>query len=180
MSVKEVNKAEMEVEQRGGEEVLTFMDVKDRTDPLNVKQNNSFSSLAITSPKDIIMSDDGATEVNDKCKAEAEASLVTKANPGSNISHQAEAINKELASAADVYGGDEEKQGIDTESGEEEDDETVEEEEADEEVKIMKEVKGRSKEGERGETAKKGCSSRAVRMAATDMRIKEAKAKIKS
>ena len=180
VSVREVDKVEMEVERRGGEEVLTFMDVKDRTDPLNVKQNNSFSSLAITSPKDIIMSDDGATEVNDKCKAEAKASLVTKANPGSNISHQAEAINEELASAADVYGGDEEKQGIDTESGEEEDDETVEEEEADEEVKIMKEVKGRSKEGERGEAAKKGCSFGAVRMAATDRRYKEVKAKIKS
>ena len=55
VSVKEVDKAEMEVEGRGGEEVLTFMDVKDRTDPLNVKQKNCFSSLAKTSPKDIIM-----------------------------------------------------------------------------------------------------------------------------
>ena len=43
---KEVDEVVMEVEQRGGEEVTTFLDVKDQTDPLNVQQNN-FSSLAI-------------------------------------------------------------------------------------------------------------------------------------
>ena len=109
------------------------MDVKDHSDPLSVNQNNSFSNLEITSPKDTPMSDDGVTDENENCKAEAEASLVTKANPGSNTSPQAEAIIKELASAADVYLEEEEKKDINTETGEEEDDETAEEEEEGEE-----------------------------------------------
>ena len=174
MSVKEVNKAEMEVEQRGGEEVLTFMDVKDCTDPLNVKQNNSFSNLAITSPKDTPMSDDDVTDENENCKAEAEASLVTKVNPDSNTSPQADAITKELASAADVYLEEEEKKDINTETAEEGDDETAGEKEEEEEEKITKEVKGRSreekKEEKKEEITKKGSSSGAVQMAARDNR----------
>ena len=90
---KEVDEEVMEVEQRGGEEVLTFMNVKDPTDPLNVKQSKSFSSLALNSPKDVDMSDKVATDHHDNSKAEAEASLVAKASPGSNKGHQAEALN---------------------------------------------------------------------------------------
>ena len=134
---KEVDEVVMEVEQRGGEEVLTFMDVKDPTDPLNVQQNKSFSSLAINSPKDVNMSDKVATDQNDNSKAEAEASLVAKANPGSDISHQADALNVNNASAVEVYGKDKVKQDTDMESEEEERGEMVEEEEGEEEVKIV-------------------------------------------
>ena len=157
------------------------MDVKDHSDPLSVNQNNSFSNLAITSPKDTPMSDHGVTDKNENCKAEAEASLVTKVKLDSNTSPQAEAITKELSSAADVYLEEEEKKDINTETGEEEDDETAEEEE---EVKISKEVKGRSreekKEEKKEEITKKGSSSEAVQMAARDNRYKEVKARIKS
>ena len=170
----------MEEEQRGCEEVLTFMDVKDPTDPLNVQQNNSFSSLAINSPKDVNMSDKVATDQNDNSKAEAEASLVAKANPGSDISHQADALNANHASAADVYGRDKEKQDTDMESEEEEKEEIVEEEEGDEEVKIVEEVKGRGEKEEMEEVAKTRCRTGTPRMGGTDLRFKEVKAMVKS
>ena len=175
---QEVDEEVMEVEQRGGEEVLTFMNVKDPTDPLNVQQNKSFSSLAINSPKDVNMSDKVDTDHNDNSKAEAEASLVAKANPGSNKSHQADALNANHASAADVYGRDKEKQDTDTEPEEEEEDERVEGEGADEEVSFVEEVKGKSEKEEMKEVAKKGCRTGAVMMGATDLRIKEVKAKV--
>ena len=178
VTAKEVDEEEMEEEQRGCEEVLTFMDVKDPTDPLNVKQNNSFSSLAINSPKDINMSDNVAIDENANSKAEAEASLVAKANPGSDISHQADALNVNNASAADVYGRDKEKQDTDMESEEEEKEERVEGEEEDEEVKFVEEVKGRSEKEEMEKVAKKGCRTGTSMMGATDLRIKEVKAKV--
>ena len=174
---KKVDEEVMEVEQRGGEEVLTFMNVKDPTDPLNVQKSKSFSNLAINSPKDVDMSDKVATDQNDNSKTEAEVSLVAKANPGSNISHKAEALNANHASAADVYEKDKEKQDTDTESEEEVEDERVEEEEVDEEVKFVEEVKGKSKKEEVEEVAKKGCRTGAF-MGATDLRIKEVKAKV--
>ena len=71
VTVKEIYEEVMEVEQRGGEEVTTFMNVKDPTDPLNVQQSKSFKNLAINSPKDIEMSDTAATDHNDNSKAEA-------------------------------------------------------------------------------------------------------------
>ena len=49
---------------------------------------------------------------------------------------------------------------------------------ADEEVKFAEEVKGKSKKEEMKEVAKKGCRTGAVRMGATDLRIKEVKAKV--
>ena len=124
------------------------------------------------------MSDKVATDQNDNCKAEAEASLVAKANPGSDISHQADALNANTASAADVYGRDKEKQDTDMESEEEGKEERVEGEEEDEEVKIVEEVKGRSEKEEMEKVAKKGCRTGAVMMGATDLRIKEVKAKV--
>ena len=39
---KEVDEEVMEEEQRGGDEVTNFMDVKDHKDPLNVQQKNLF------------------------------------------------------------------------------------------------------------------------------------------
>ena len=55
------------------------------------------------------MSDTVATDHNDNSKAKAEASLVAKASPGSNKSHQAEALNANHAPAADVYRRDKEE-----------------------------------------------------------------------
>ena len=86
VTVKEKDEEVMEVEQRGGEEVTTFMNVKDPTDPLNVQQSKSFKNLAINSPKDIEMSDTAATDHNDNSKAEAGFVSVAKANLGSNMS----------------------------------------------------------------------------------------------
>ena len=112
------------------------------------------------------MSDTNATDQNDNIKAEARVSSVAKANPGSNMSHQADPLNANHASAADVYEKDKEKQDTDTESEEEEEDERVEEEEADEEVKFVEEVKGKSK---KEEVAKKGCRTGAGMMGASDL-----------
>ena len=59
----------MEEDQRGGDEVTTFLDDKDHRDPLNVQQNK-LSILAINSPKDMELSDKDATDYNDnKAKA---------------------------------------------------------------------------------------------------------------
>ena len=49
---------------------------------------------------------------------------------------------------------------------------------ADEEVKFVEEVKGKSKKEELEEVAEKGCRTGAVMMGATDLRIKEVKAKV--
>ena len=136
-----------------------------------ILQQNNFSSLAINSPKDIDMSDTVATDHNDNSKAEAEASLVAKASPGSNNSHQAEALNANHAPAADVYRREKEKQGIDSESEEEVEDERIEGEGADEELRFVEEVKGKSEKEEMKEVAKKGCRTGAFRMGATDLRI---------
>ena len=65
---KEVDEEVMEEDQRGGDEVTTFLDVKDHRDPLNVQQNK-LSSLAINSPKDMEFSDEDATDYNDNSKA---------------------------------------------------------------------------------------------------------------
>ena len=124
------------------------------------------------------LSDKDATDYNDNSKAEAKASLVAKASPGSNKSHQAEALNANHVPAADVYRREKEKQGTDSESEEEVEDERVEGEGADEEVKFVEEVKGKSKKEEMKEVAKKGCRTGAVRMGATDLRIKEVKAQV--
>ena len=86
VTVKEIDEEVMEVEQRGGEEVTTFMKVKDPTDPLNVQQSNNCENLAINSPKDIEMLDTAATNHNDNSKAEAGFVSVAKANLGSNMS----------------------------------------------------------------------------------------------
>ena len=176
--MKEVDEEVMEVEQRGGEEVTTFMNVKDPTDPLNVQQSKSFKNLAINSAKDINLSDTAATDHNDNSKAEAMVSSVAKANPGSNMSHQADPLNANHASAAEVYEEDKEKQDTDTESEEEVEDERVKEEEVDEEVKIVDEIKGKSKEEEVEQVAKKGVSRTGALWGAADLRIKEVKAKV--
>ena len=173
----EVDEEVMEEEQRGGDEVTTFLDVKDHKDPLNVQQNN-FSSLAINSPKDIEMSDKDATDYNDNSKAEPESSLVAKAILGSNNDHQAEALYANHATAADVYRGDKEKQGIESESEEEVEDEKVEGEEADEEVRFVEEIKRGSEKEERKEEDKKGCRTGAYRMGATDQCILKVKAQV--
>ena len=106
------------------------------------------------------MLDTAATDQNDNSKAEAMVSSVAKANPGSNMSHQADHLNANYASAATVYEKDKENQDTDTESEEEVEDERVEEEEVDEEVKIVEEVKGRSKKEEVEEMAKKGVKAK--------------------
>ena len=115
VSTKEIGEEEMKEEQRG-KEITTFLDVKDHKDPLNANQTNIFSSLAINSPKDNIMSDNVATDKNSNCKAEAKASLVAKANSGSDKSPQAEALNSTNAPAVGAYRKEEEKQETDTES----------------------------------------------------------------
>ena len=192
VSTKEVDKVETEEEKRSGEEVTTFMYVKDHLDPLNVNQDHNFSNLAITSPKGTPVSDDDVTTVNENCQAKANDSLVTKSatgsnnldtksNPGSIKSHQAESFIKEPASkTAEVYMQEKEKK---EEKGEEEDDELSEEQEKeDEEVQITKEVKGGSREEEKEEkkeeAAKKGSSPGAGLMAARDACYKEVKAEI--
>ena len=154
VSSKEVDKVETEEEKRSVEEVTTFMNVRDHSDPLNVNQNPNFSDMAITSPKGNPMSDDDVTTVNKKCQAKANDSPVTKSATGSNNlgaksssgsikSHQAESFTKEPASENDeVYIQEEEKEGSILETGEEEDDEVTEEEEKDEDVEVTKEVKG--------------------------------------
>ena len=63
VSTKEVDKVETEEEKRSGEEVTTFMNVKDHSAPLNVNQNPNFSNLAISSPKGTPMLDDDVTTV---------------------------------------------------------------------------------------------------------------------
>ena len=78
------------------------------------------------------MSDTNATDQNDNIKAEARVFSVAKANPGSNMSHLADPLNANHASAAEFYTEDEEKQDTDTETEEEGEDERVEEEEEDE------------------------------------------------
>ena len=192
VSTEEVDKVETEEEKRSGEEVTTFLNVKDHSDPLNVNQDPNFSNLAITSPKGTPVSDDDVTTVNENCQAKANDSLVTKSatgsnnldtksNPGSIKSHQAESFIKEPASkTAEVYMQEKEKK---EEKGEEEDDELSEEQEKeDEEVQITKEVKGGSREEEKEEkkeeAAKKGSSPGAGLMAARDTRYKEVKAEI--
>ena len=80
-----------EEEQRGRVEVTTFLQVKDRSDPLEVNPSKNFENLAISDQKDIEMSDQGITDQNENSthnsKAEAMVETVTKANPGSNMSH---------------------------------------------------------------------------------------------
>ena len=71
--------------------MTTCLKVKDRSNPLEVNPSSSFKNLAIDDPKDIEMSDQGITDQNDNSthnsKAEAMVETVTKANPGSNMSH---------------------------------------------------------------------------------------------
>ena len=177
VTVKEMGEEEMEEEQRGSE-VLTFLDVKDHTDPLNVNQTNIFSSLAINSPKDTIMSDNVATDENANSKAEAKASLVAKANPGSDKSQQADALNVNNASAVEAYGKEKEKQETDMESEEEEREEMVEEEEEEEEVKIVEEVQGRKEEIEEAAKMRRGTGT--PMMGGTDCRFPEVKEIVKS
>ena len=85
VSTREVDKVETEEEKRSGEEVTTFMNVKDHSDPLNVNQDPNFSNLAITSHKGTPVLDDDVTTVNENCKAKANASLVKKSAPGYEI-----------------------------------------------------------------------------------------------
>ena len=67
--VKEVDQVETEEEKRSGEEVITLIEVRDHSDPLNVNQKPKFSDLAINSPKDTIMLENDDTKVNEKCQA---------------------------------------------------------------------------------------------------------------
>ena len=53
-----------EEEQRGIVEVTTFLQVKSRSDPLEVNPSKSFKNLAIDDLKDIEMSDQGITDQN--------------------------------------------------------------------------------------------------------------------
>ena len=79
VSTREVDKVEMEEEKRSGEEVTTFMNVKDHSDPLNVNQDPNFSNLAITSPKGTPVSDDNVTNINEN-KAKAISAELLKLN----------------------------------------------------------------------------------------------------
>ena len=60
--VQEVDDVETEEEKRSSEEVVTFMEVRDPLDPLNVNQKPNFSDLAINSPRDTTMSDNDDTK----------------------------------------------------------------------------------------------------------------------
>ena len=156
VSPKEKGKEEMKEEQRG-KEITTFLKVKDPKDPLNANQSNTPLVRQKTSPKDN-KSDNVATDENANSKAEAIASLVAKATPGSNKSQQAEALNN--APAVDTYRDTEEPKDTDSEIEEEK----VEEEE----ICLVEEKMGRKEEVK---VRKTGTSQ----LGGTDLRCKEVK-----
>ena len=170
---------ETEEEKRSSEEVITFIEVRDPSDPLNLNHKTNFSDLAINSPKDTTMLDDDDTKLNEKCQAKAADSPVKKSASGSNNNgstkgHQAESIINEPASdTAKVYEQEEEKEESSSETGEEEDDEVTEVGE----VEITKEVMGGGKEEEKKEGkeagAKKSRTPGADLMASRDNRYRE-------
>ena len=174
-------------EQRGREEVTTFMQVKDRSDPLDVNPSKSFENLAIDDQKDMELSDQGITDHNENSthnnKAEAMVDTVTKANPGSNMSHLAQPLTLNKTSAADVDEKEKEKKDNDSESdsitteaermGVEEEDEV----ETDE-VEIVGEVsyKEMMVEGVEEKKGKEGAGGDGDHWRSTDRRTKEVKA----
>ena len=149
VSPKEEGKEKKKEEQRG-KEITTFLKVKDPKDPLNANQSNTPLVRQKTSPKDN-KSDNVATDENANSKAEATASLVAKATPGSNKSQQAEALKN--APAVDTY--------RDTEETKDSDSEVEEEKTEEEEVCIVEEKKVRK--------------TGTTQMVGTDLRSKEVK-----
>ena len=149
VSPKEEGKEEQREVQRGAE-ITTFLNVTDPKDPLNANQINNPSFSQKTNPKDN-KSGNVDTDENDNSRAEATASLVVKATPGSNKSQQAEALNN--APAVDTY--------RDTEEPKDTDSETEEEKTEEEEVCIVEEKKVRK--------------TGTTQMVGTDLRSKEVK-----
>ena len=103
--VKEkVEKMYVEEEQGVRIEEVSFLEVKDPSDPIERKSTKSFSELAIEDPKDSEMSDLAINDLNDntkpeietphysKSKAEAEVLNPTEVIDDSGASHQAEPL----------------------------------------------------------------------------------------
>ena len=154
VSPTEEGKEEQREVQRGAE-ITTFLNVTDPKDPLNANQINNPSVSQKTNPKDN-KSGNVDTDENDNSRAEATASLVVKANPGSNKSQQAEALNN--APAVDTY--------RDTEETKDSDSDVEEEKTEEEEVCIVEEEMEEKKERKTGTT---------TQMGGTDLRSKKVK-----
>ena len=175
-------------EQRGREEVTTFMQVKDRSDPLDVNPSKSFENLAIDDQKDMELSDQGITDHNENSthnnKAEAMVDIVTKANPGCNMSHLAQPLTLNKTSAADVDEKEKEKKDKDGESDSittEADGTEVEEEDEVEmdEVEIVGEFSNKEMvEGVEEKKEKEGAGGDGDHWGSTDRRTKEVKAEV--
>ena len=161
-------------EERIGEEVISFEQIEDHSDPISLNQNPNISNLDINSPKDYLESDNDV--FNENTKAKAEASMTTKSTTGSSItvtksitgsteSHQAEALTKTPPSKTD-----------DIDMQDEEKKETKEKyDEVEEQQKVEKEVKERSRGREKEKAGSRSISSGAVQMTTTDMRYREVK-----
>ena len=162
-------------EDRIGEEVISFEQIEDHSDPISLNQNPNLSNLDINSPKDYLESDDDVFNENTKAKAEASMTAksttgssitVTKSITGSTESHQAEALTKTPPSKTDdIDMQDEEKKET-----EEKYDKVEEKQEG------KKEVKERSRGGVKERADRRSSSTGAGQMAATDMRYREVKA----
>ena len=92
-------------EERIGEEVISFEQIEDHSDPNSLNRDPNLSNLDINSSKDYSELDDDVFNENTKAKAEASMNtksatggsiMVTKSITGSTESHQAEALKKHL------------------------------------------------------------------------------------
>ena len=97
-------------DERLGEEMISFEQIEDHSDPISLNQDPNLSNLDINSPKDFFESDDDV--FNENTEAKIEASMTTKSTTGSSItvtksitgstkSHQAEALTKTPPSKTD-------------------------------------------------------------------------------
>ena len=171
---EKVNEVETK-EDRIGEEVISFEQIEDHSDPISLNQNPNLSNLDINSPKDYLESDDDVFNENTKAKAEASmtaksttgsSTTVTKSITGSTESHLAEALTKTPPSKTDdIEMKDEEKLEIEEKY-----------EEVEEKQEEKKEVRERGRGGMKEKADRRSSSSGAVQRAATDMRYREVKA----
>ena len=171
---EKVNEVETK-EDRIGEEVISFEQIEDHSDPISLNQNPNLSNLDINSPKDYLESDDDV--FNENTKAQAEASMtaksttgssttVTKSITGSTESHLAEALTKTPPSKTDdIEMKDEERSEIEEKH-----------EEVEEKQEEKKEVMERGRGGMKEKADRRSSSSGAVQWAATDKRYREVKA----
>ena len=150
-------------EDRVGEEVDTFEQIKDHFDPISLNQKPNISNLDINSPKDPMELDDNVfNEASNAAKSDNGSSeTVTKSTPGSAEITLTEVIEiTPLSKPNDIVMQEEEKLEI---------------EEMQEKQEERKEVEERGRGEKKEKAGRSRSSSGATNFGATDMRYREVK-----